>query len=367
MPNFKINKIYNGDSAELLSNRHIFPNNSVDLIVTSPPYADRRKKQYGGPPPEKYMEWFLPLAIEFQRILKPRGSLILNIKENAGQGERHVYVLELILEMRKMEWFWIEDYIWHKRNVFPGKWPNRFRNAWEHCFHFTKQKDFRMYQDAVKVPIGDWANKRLKNLGANDRKRNMSQTDSGFSVQLTNWVGKRKVYPTNVLYLPTISANKNHCAVFPESLPTWFIKLFTQKGDVVLDPFIGSGTTAVAAIKTGRSFIGIDLSVEYIQVSRRVIREAMKSSKNQSETKPKVRGRINNKKLIITKRKADPAKIKRILKKGGYKNGEPPRGYEVHHIKPLAEGGKDTPKNIRVVKTTKHRQIHKNRRERGEE
>jgi len=275
-----LNRIYCGDAAKVMSQ---LPDKSVDLIVTSPPYADRRKKQYGGPPPEKYVEWFLPFAKEFKRILKQRGSIILNIKENANRGERQVYVLELIIEMRKNGWFWVEDYIWHKKNAFPGKWSNRFRDAWEHCLHFTKDRNFKMYKESVKVPIGPWAAPRLKKLGVNDRIRSESRTESGFGRQLTNWVGKRKVYPSNVLYLPTVSANKNHCAVFPESLPTWFIKLFTKKGDVILDPFIGSGTTAIAAIKTERNFVGIDLSKKYYTMSNKVIKKTLKSEKKRQK------------------------------------------------------------------------------------
>lgn len=274
MVNLKINKIYNGNGIKVLSNRKLFPDESIDLIMTSPPYADQRKKQYGGPSPDKYVEWFLPFAAEFQRVLKPRGSLVLNVKENADRGERHTYVLELILAMKKNGWFWIEDYIWHKKNVFPGKWPNRFRDAWEHCLHFTKQKNFQMYQDAVKVPIGDWADSRLKNLKPIDKKRKMSKTDSGFGIQLVNWVGKRKVYPTNVIHLPTVSANRNHCAVYPEALPAWFIRLLTKKGDVVLDPFIGSGTTAIAALKLSRNYAGIDISKKYCKISRENIKRA---------------------------------------------------------------------------------------------
>jgi len=285
MRNFKVNKIYHGDSSKLLSNKALFPDKCIDLIITSPPYADRRKKHYGGPPPEKYVEWFMPFAHEFQRILKSKGSFILNIKENAIRGERHTYVLELILEMRKNGWFWIEDYIWHKKNVFPGKWPNRFRDAWEHCLHFTKNKNFKMYQKAVKVPIGSWASARLKKLGEKDKIRSMSQTDSGFGRQLINWVGKRKVYPSNVLHLPTISTNKNHCAVFTEALPTWFIKLFTRKENVVLDPFIGSGTTAVAALKLGRNFVGIDLSKKYHKISEEAVLNTKKLLKNKLHAK----------------------------------------------------------------------------------
>jgi len=125
-----------------------------------------------------------------------------------------------------------------------------------------------MYQDAVKVPIGDWADSRLRNLKPIDKKRKMSKTDSGFGIQLVNWVGKRKVYPTNVIHLPTVSANKNHCAVYPEALPAWFIRLLTKRGDVVLDPFIGSGTTAIAALKLGRGYAGIDISKKYCKISK---------------------------------------------------------------------------------------------------
>lgn len=277
MRNLNINKIYCDDSSKLLSDQNFFSSNSIDLIVTSPPYADRRKKHYGGPSPEKYVQWFMPFTEGFHRVLKPKGSLILNIKENANRGERQTYVLELILTMKESGWFWIEDYIWHKKNVFPGKWPNRFRDAWEHCLHFTKSKDFNMYQDAVKVPIGDWAATRLNNLGPKDKTRNMSQTDSGFGIQLVNWVRKRKVYPSNVLYLPTISDNKNHCAVFPEALPAWFIRLFTKKGGLVLDPFIGSGTTAIAAMKLDRNFVGIDMNKKYCKISKAAVLNTKKS------------------------------------------------------------------------------------------
>src|SRR6266566_584999 len=154
--------------------------NSVDLIVTSPPYADRRAKSYGGIKPEEYVDWFIPRAAELLRVLKPDGTFILNIKEKAENGERHTFVIELILALRKQGWLWTEEFIWHKKNSYPGKWPNRFRDAWERCLHFTKDKHFAMYQDAVRVPMGDWSQSRLRNLSETDKRRDNSHVQSGF-------------------------------------------------------------------------------------------------------------------------------------------------------------------------------------------
>jgi DNA modification methylase len=262
----KTNIIHHGDCREILQ---ALPDETVDLIVTSPPYADRRKHTYGGVAPDKYVGWFLPISFELYRVLKPDGSFILNIKERVVEGERGTYVMELVLAMRHQGWFWIEEYCWHKKNCYPGKWPNRFRDAWEHCYHFAKQKHFRMYQQAVMVPMGDWAEKRLKKLTKNDLVRDESRSKSGFGKKVINWIGREQVYPTNVLHLATEVSNKNHSAVYPLELPSWFIKLFTQEGDIVLDPFMGSGTTARAAQKLNRKYVGIELEAEYIEIANR--------------------------------------------------------------------------------------------------
>ena len=147
-----------GDSKEQLKR---LPEDSVDLIVTSPPYADQRKNTYGGIHPRDYVEWFLPISEQLFRVLKPTGTFVLNIKEKAVNGERSVYVLELILAMRKQGWLWTEEFIWHKKNCYPGKWPNRFRDAWERLLQFNKTRQFNMHQEAVMVPVGEWANARL--------------------------------------------------------------------------------------------------------------------------------------------------------------------------------------------------------------
>jgi len=239
---------------------------SIDLILTSPPYADARKKSYGGIHPDRYVDWFLPISEELLRILKPTGTFILNIKEKVVNGERHTYVIELILNMRKQGWIWTEEFIWHKKNSYPGKWPNRFRDSWERLLQFNKNKKFKMFQEAVMVPIGEWSKKRLKNLSENDKKRNESRSDSGFGKNISNWIERKKVYPTNVLHISTECNKNKHSAVFPEKLPEWFVKLFTEEGDWVLDPFMGSGTTIKVAQRMHRNSIGIEIDKKYFDI-----------------------------------------------------------------------------------------------------
>lgn len=284
----QLNIIFEGDCNILLKDTTLFPDNSIDLIVTSPPYAEKRKSTYGGIHPKKYVEWFKPISKELHRILKNNGSFILNIKEHPKNGERGTYVLELILEMKKQGWLWIEEYCWYKKNSFPGKWPNRFRDSWERCLHFTKNKKFKMYQDAVKVPIGDWASKRFKSMSENDFLRYTSKNNSHLGRNVANWLNKKKVLPHNVivfeeehrLFLSNVietatvpKESNNHSAVFPIELPTWFIQLFTKENDVILDPFMGSGSTAVAALLNRRNYLGTEIQSGYVKEAIKNIQE----------------------------------------------------------------------------------------------
>lgn len=264
-------EIMRGDCLDVLKKNA--SDNTFDLIITSPPYADRRVHTYGGIKPEQYVDWFLPRSEQFLRVLKPTGSFVLNIKEKAEDGERHTYVLELILALRKQGWYWTEEYIWHKRNCYPGKWPNRFRDAWERCLHFTKSRKFKMNQESVMVPMGDWADTRLKSLGKNDVVRYDSQVKSGFGKNIANWAERTMAYPTNVLHMATECGNKNHSAAFPRALPEWFIKLFTDENDWVLDPFAGSGTTLEVAKELRRNAIGIEILGEYCDMAQEKLEE----------------------------------------------------------------------------------------------
>jgi DNA modification methylase len=272
--------VYCGDCLEVLKN---IPNDSVDLIFTSPPYADSRKNTYGGIHPDKYVEWFLPRAEQFLRVLKSTGTFVLNIKEKAVNGERHTYVIELILALRKLGWLWTEEFIWHKKNCYPGKWPNRFRDSWERCLQFNKTKIFHMFQDSVMVPVGDWSKTRLKNLSETDKRRDNSRVMSGFGKNISNWVGREFVYPTNVIHLATECSNKKHSAAFPLALPEWFIKLFTKSGDTVMDPFLGSGTTAIAAKRMNRHYLGIEILPEFYSLAIENIDGGLSNTEIESE------------------------------------------------------------------------------------
>ena len=280
---FETDKIYFGDCLEVLKR---FPANCIDLVVTSPPYADNRKKTYGGIPTTEYVKWFLPISEQLKRVLKPDGSFILNIKERVVDGERGMYVYDLVRDMRGQGWLWIEEYIWHKKNTYPGKWQNRFRDLWEHCYHFTKSQKFKIYQDAVMVPIGDWAPGRLAKLGKNDTTRYVSKTKSGFGKNVSNWVNRKYVYPGNVLQMATESSNQNHSAAFPVPLPTWFITLLTKKDDVVLDPFLGSGTSAIAAMRLNRKYIGIEKNEEYYKIALDRVAKEKKAGPPPSKPSP---------------------------------------------------------------------------------
>ena len=289
----RINILYRANCAKGLCDESRFPKESVDLIITSPPYANQRKSSYGGISPDKYVKWFLPISKQLYRILKPKGSLILNIKENVKDGERQIYVLRLIMALKKQGWLWTEEYCWYKKNCHPGKWNNRFRDSWERCLHFTKNRKFKMYQDSVKVPIGDWTKSRFRSMGKKDFIRTISGTNSKFGRKVANWLNKRKVYPhnvidfedehyiepTTVIHFATACSNQNHSAAFPLELPSWFIKLFTKKGDIILDPFMGIGTTAMAAVLLKRNYIGVEVSKEYIKEARNNIKKLRKFHK----------------------------------------------------------------------------------------
>lgn len=257
--------ILEGDCLDVLTT---LPDDSVNLIVTSPPYGKQRKHTYGGINPDQYVEWFLPRADEMRRVLRPDGSFVLNIKEHCEDGERHTYVYELVLAMRQVGWRWHEEWIWHKKNAYPVNWNYRMRDAWERIYQFTKCKDITVYREAVMIPVAEVTARRAKLAAAKGEKPHKTATDSGFNSNRAAWLNRDLVYPTNVLHMSAETHNQGHPAVFPFRIPRFFIKLFTVPGDTVLDPFAGSGTTLFQAYEMDRHSIGIEIMPEYCELMR---------------------------------------------------------------------------------------------------
>jgi site-specific DNA-methyltransferase (adenine-specific) len=269
--NNAVAKLVCGDSREILTQLE----GKIDLIVTSPPYADARKKHYDSVHPNNYVEWFLSFHEPMFKALKPSGSLVINIKDKVVDGVRHRYVWQTMEALSEKGWCAIDDYIWQKPNPMPGFWPTRLSDAWEYCFHLAKDKRPYFNHDAVRKPIGDWVSSRLKNLSETDLSRHNSANDSGFGRDLSKWVNKETVLPSNVIPAALVGRNKGHPAVFPIELPEFFIKLLCPPDGLVLDPFAGSGTTGIAALKLGRNCVLIDNNEDYYHAALQRLTEEL--------------------------------------------------------------------------------------------
>lgn len=261
----ELNKIYCMDCLECLKK---IEDNSIDLIITSPPYADKRKNCYDSVSEKDYVDWFLPIGKELYRILKPDGSFFLNIKPHCVKGERSFYVWELVMSLKNNVGFrFVDEFCWTKIGV-PGKFKGRFKNAFEPVYHFSKTKDFKHNPYSVATEIKEESIKR-----ANRKACGESQNGSGFAGLREGSTLKdaKLALPSNHLHLPQKSnqytLQSKHPAVFPVELPTFFIKAFSNENDVVLDCFMGSGTTALACINTNRYYIGIDNNEEYVKLA----------------------------------------------------------------------------------------------------
>lgn len=246
------------------------PDNSIDLIITSPPYADRRKNTYGGINENKYIEWFKPIAVELRRTLKPTGSFFLNIKPHTNNGERSLYVFDLVLMLkRELGFLFVEEYCWTK-NAFPTGTHGRFKNGFEPVYHFTKKdvKNITFNPIACGTPVSEVTKKRAF------RKNCKTPTNgSGMVVDRDNFKNIELARPSNVINANNVTnqftSKMEHSAVFPEKLVEFFIKSFSNKNNVILDPFAGSGTVGVACNSLNRNYILIDKELENIELIKR--------------------------------------------------------------------------------------------------
>lgn len=264
------NKIYKGDSLELLKKLN---DNSVDLVITSPPYADLKKYiDFSGIPADDYVDWFLPYCKEIERVIKPKGSFILNINDKVDNGFRHPYVFDLISRLHKetnLKMF--ERLFWNKLKGLPNRY--RFGDRVEFLFWFAKEKGFQFNIDEMRTPYSEKSIQRMKKPLKKRFARDESNQNSD---EYKDWQPNPKgALPTTLVNISSESKRiaDKHVAVYPLGLVDYFIKGATKPGDLVLDPFMGTGTTGLSATNLGRNYIGFEMQQDYIDVANQRIRD----------------------------------------------------------------------------------------------
>jgi site-specific DNA-methyltransferase (adenine-specific) len=269
--NIETGVIHYGDS---LSEMKELEDNSVDMVITSPPYAERRKKAYGGIPESHYVQWFKPFAEEIYRILKPTGSFFLNIKPHVHNGERSLYVMDLVLMLkRSLGFHYIDEFSWTK-NGFPGGYKGRFKNGFEPVYHFTKGKfnEITFNPLACGTPVKEGTKARALRKQCGDPKNGSEMT----AINGENLLKLELARPSNVIHVNNVSnqfgSRQNHPAPFPVGLVDFFIKSFSNEGDIILDPFAGGGTTGESAKNNNRKFYLIDNVEKYVELMEKELK-----------------------------------------------------------------------------------------------
>lgn len=283
------NKIINKDCIEGMKE---LPDNSINLVITSPPYSD--VLSYG----EKvltfnsidYVNWFVDVCTQIKRILTPDGSFILNIGNKTDNRQKSLYVMDTVTAIvRRAKLPLHDEYFWFK-NAMPTGSEKRLHNEVEFLFHFIKTVgEFKCYSDRIREPYTDTSLKMIKNIKFSNNK--IVQED-GTTLKPEkkrrnppNPLGK---IPNNIFTFPTASTDKhkgitvNHPAPYHRKLPEWFIKWLTDVDDVVLDPFIGSGTTAEASIILGRKYLGFEINDTYLKLAQYKISHAKNVQQKES-------------------------------------------------------------------------------------
>jgi len=266
------------DSLEVM---RALPSDSIDLVMTSPPFALKRKKEYGNKDAHEYVAWFQPFAVEVHRLLKPAGSLVIDIGGtwNAGKPTRSVYQYELLIRLTETFHF-AQDFFWHNpaKLPSPAEWVTvrriRVTDAVNTVWWLSKTEWPKADNKRVLRPYSD----SMKSLIKNGYKAKLRPSGHDISTNFRRDLGGS--IPHNLLQISNTDSNsaylrmcaskaiKPHPARFPQALPEFFIKLLTDPGDMVLDPFAGSNVTGRAAEDLGRYWLAIELSTEYLKASK---------------------------------------------------------------------------------------------------
>jgi DNA modification methylase len=255
-------KLYLGDTRKVVAEM-VEREELVDVIFTSPPYFDFRKNysgdgdgEVGSVHVDDYADWFLTFTEQFLKVLKPNGSFFLNINEKIDNGVVHPVIDELKYKMRKQGWKLVaKPYIWYKKQAMPTNCKYRAIDRYEYVFHFSNSNKPKFRADNCRIPYAESSKTRVKNP-----LTTIDSRDGKYGRKADVKLNEKGSLPHNVIITPAESnPSVLHPAPFHVELAEWFVKVGSDEGDVVLDPFNGSGTTGVAALKHNRNYVGIDL------------------------------------------------------------------------------------------------------------
>lgn len=258
------------------------PSSSMQAVVTSPPYALHFKKEYGNVDKAKYVDWFLPFAAEIKRILKPDGSFVLNIggSYNPGSPTRSLYHFKLLIALcDELGFHLAQECFWYNpaKLPAPAEWVNvrrmRIKDSVEHVWWLSPTEWPKANNQAVLVPYSEDM-ERLIQKGYRAKKR-----PSGHNITEKFRKDHNGAIPANLISRGNNESNseflracttrglKLNPARFPPALPEFFLKLLTEPGDIILDPFAGSNTTGYVAELLQRRWISIELNEDYLRAS----------------------------------------------------------------------------------------------------
>lgn len=266
--------LHRGDCIDVM---RTMPAESVDAIITSPPYAMQRKATYGGIPEADYPAWTVAWMAEARRLLKPDGSVIINIRPHIRGGQISDYTLRTRLALREDGWAECDEFIWFKSSAPPTGSPARPRRSWESLHWFAQHG--RPYSDAKANGV---TSSRIGGLKGGRDTGNTPISDGSDRSGALPRMGIARC-PDVVIQgigrpLRWEQQNISHPAVYPVPVPEWCARLICPPGGTILDPFNGSGSTGVAAIRNGWEYIGIDAVPEYIDMTELRLAQVLRTA-----------------------------------------------------------------------------------------
>lgn len=263
-----LHRIVCGDCRDAKVVADLLQGTLINVAFTSPPYASQRKydesSEFRPIPPSDYVEWFDAVQANVRTHLAEDGSWFVNIKPHAHDGQRDLYVNDLLAaHVRQWAWRFVDELCWvDTANGFPGVFTNRFKNAWEPLYHFATLKDIKF------IPLANAVDTERGRIYSPET--NIVMHDSGYQHHQPHKEVAGKARPSNVISLAAGGdrgkRGVTHSAAFPSKLPAWFIRAYSDPGDAIFDPFMGSGSTLIAADREGRVCYGTEISPAYCDV-----------------------------------------------------------------------------------------------------